>query len=73
MTYRAHIKNGQVTLDEPADLPEGAEASVEILQDQIQHKRVRITRPKNPQPLRPIKPIQLPGGPLSDDIIRDRR
>jgi len=30
MTYRGHIKNGQITLDEPAKLPEGAEVSVEL-------------------------------------------
>jgi hypothetical protein len=73
MTYRGHIKDGKITLDEPARLPEGAEVSVEILQKTSQYNGVRITRPKNPQPLRPIKPIELPGGPLSDDIIRDRR
>ena len=68
MTYRAHVKNGQILLDEPARLPEGAELNVEIV-----HRGVRITRPEYPQQLRPIKPIELPGGPLSDDIIRDRR
>ena len=73
MTYRGHVKNGQITLDEAARLPEGAEVSVEILQEKVQYNGVRITRPKNPQPLRQIKPIELPGGPLSDDIIRDRR
>ena len=32
MTYRGHIKNGQITLDEPAKLPEGAEVSVQVLE-----------------------------------------
>jgi hypothetical protein len=32
MTYRAHIKNGQITLDEPASLPEGAEVNVEVVE-----------------------------------------
>jgi hypothetical protein len=73
MTYRGHVKNGQITLDEPARLPEGAEVNVEIVQKKGLHNGVRITRPENPQPLRPIKPIELPGGPLSDDIVRDRR
>lgn len=68
MTYRGHIKNGQVTLDEPAHLPEGAEVKVEILET-----TARITRPKTPRPLRKFEPIKLPGGPLSDDIVRDRR
>lgn len=31
MIYRGHIKNGQITLDEPAALPEGAEVNVEIV------------------------------------------
>ncbi|MCY2950887.1 MAG: hypothetical protein NTU53_02795 [Planctomycetota bacterium] len=30
MTYRGHIKNGVVVLDEPAELPEGAEVKVEL-------------------------------------------
>ena len=32
MTYRGHIRNGQITLDEPAPLPEGAQVNVEIVQ-----------------------------------------
>ncbi len=31
MTYRGHVKNGQITLDEPAPLPEGAEVQVEVV------------------------------------------
>lgn len=31
MTYRGHIKNGQITLDEPIELPEGAEVHVNVL------------------------------------------
>jgi hypothetical protein len=30
MTLKAHVKNGQLVLDEPAELPEGAEADVLI-------------------------------------------
>ncbi|MFW6161299.1 MAG: hypothetical protein ACODAJ_00935 [Planctomycetota bacterium] len=30
MTYRGHVKNGVVVLDEPAELPEGAEVRVEL-------------------------------------------
>jgi hypothetical protein len=30
MTYRGHIENGAVVLDEPAVLPEGAEVEVAI-------------------------------------------
>jgi len=31
MTYRGHVKNGAVVLDEPASLPEGAEVNVQLL------------------------------------------
>ncbi len=30
MTYKAHIKNGAVVLDEPIQLPEGAEVEVAL-------------------------------------------
>jgi hypothetical protein len=30
MTYRGHVKSGQVVLDEPTQLPEGTEVSVEV-------------------------------------------
>ena len=28
MTYRGHVRNGQITLDEPVQIPEGAEVTV---------------------------------------------
>ena len=31
MVFRGHVRNGVVVLDEPADLPEGAEVSVECI------------------------------------------
>ena len=68
MTYRGHIKNGVVTLDEPATLPEGAEVNVQLVES-----NVRITSPASPRPLRDIKPVQMPGGSLADELIRDRR
>jgi hypothetical protein len=68
MTYRGHVQNGQITLDEPARLPEGAEVNVEVVEQEL-----RITSPRQRRPLRDITPIKLPGGPLSDDIVRDRR
>jgi hypothetical protein len=68
MTYRGHIKNGMVTLDEPATLPEGAEVKVQLIE-----ANVRITAPPSPRPLRNIKPLQMPGGSLADELIRDRR
>jgi hypothetical protein len=33
MTYRGRVKNGQITLDEPVQLPEGAELKVEIVEN----------------------------------------
>jgi len=32
MTYRGHVKNGQITLDEPVPLPEGAKVSIELVE-----------------------------------------
>jgi len=31
MTYRGRVKNGQIMLDEPAPLPEGAQVNVEVV------------------------------------------
>lgn len=32
MTYRGHVKNGQIVLDEPAPLPEGTEVNVGVVE-----------------------------------------
>ena len=32
MTYKGHIKNGIVVLDDPVKLPDGAEVRVEVLE-----------------------------------------
>ena len=32
MTYRGHVENGRILLDEPAPLPEGAEVKVEVVE-----------------------------------------
>ena len=32
MTYRGHVKNGQITLDPPVELPEGAEVAVQLVE-----------------------------------------
>jgi len=34
MTYRGHVENGVIVLDEPAELPEGASVRVEIAEEQ---------------------------------------
>ncbi len=31
MTYRGHVRNGQIALDEPAALPEGAAVTIEVV------------------------------------------
>jgi len=33
MTYRGHIKSGQIVLDEPVALPEGAEVNVDVVEN----------------------------------------
>jgi hypothetical protein len=33
MTYRGHVKDGQILLDEPVALPEGAEVQIELLKN----------------------------------------
>ncbi len=68
MTYRGYVKNGQIKLDHPDHLPEGALVNVEVVE-----KKPRITRPQHPQPLRQFQPIEMPGGSLADELIRDRR
>jgi hypothetical protein len=32
MPYRGHVRNGQIALDQPAALPEGAEVSVQLVE-----------------------------------------
>jgi len=46
MTYRGHIKNGQVALDLPVPLPEGAEVEIHLIE-----KKVQISSPHNRHPL----------------------
>ena len=68
MPYRGHIKNGQILLDEPAQLPEGATVNIELAE-----WKVRITRPKKRTKPGKIEPIRLPGGSLAEELVRDRR
>jgi hypothetical protein len=32
MTFRGHVKNGQIALDDAVSLPEGAEVSIEVIE-----------------------------------------
>ncbi len=34
MTYRGHVRNGVVVLDEPVELPDGAAVRVELAEEQ---------------------------------------
>jgi hypothetical protein len=39
MTYRGHIKNGQIHFDEPVRLPEGAVVDVAVVEDELATSR----------------------------------
>jgi len=68
MTYSAHIKNGQITLDEPVRLPEGAKVNVHVVE-----KNLRITSPGKRRRLGRATPVDMPGPSLADELIRERR
>ena len=68
MAYREHVNNGRILLDKPAQLPEGAAVNV-----QVTEQGVTISRPQRSAKPPEFKAIEMAGGPLSDDIIRDRR
>ena len=36
MTYKGHVKNGVVVLDDPVKLPDGAEVRVEVLESKAE-------------------------------------
>jgi hypothetical protein len=43
LTVRARVKNGRLVLDEPTDLPEGAEVELEAVGDDLDHEdRARL-------------------------------
>jgi hypothetical protein len=68
MTYRGHVKNGQIALDEPARLPEGARVNIEVAE-----QTARISRPQRRTKLTRFHPLQMPGGSLADELVSDRR
>lgn len=35
MTFRAHVRNGRIFLDEPTDLPDGAEVELTAVEDDL--------------------------------------
>ena len=68
MTYRGHVKNGQILLNEPARLPEGAQVNVEVVET-----RGENLQPQQRRRVRRSEPIEMTGGSLADELIRDRR
>jgi hypothetical protein len=62
MSYRGHIKNGAVVLDEPVQLPEGAQVNVDL------------TPVERPVPLAELfKDLIGPGRDLPPDAARNKR
>jgi hypothetical protein len=68
MTYRGHIKNGEIKLDKPVPLPEGASVNVEVVEARAPNSQ-RQERNRS----RTFQPIEMPGSSLADELIRDRR
>ena len=64
MTYRGHVKDGQIALDEPAGLPEGVEVKVEIVENGsaefLRHRRTRRIR-LDPDLARQIASLEATG------------
>jgi hypothetical protein len=54
MTYRGHLQNGVVVIDEPTDLPDGAEVEV--------HPLARVAR--GPEGARPCRTLAEVLGPV---------
>jgi hypothetical protein len=67
MVYSGHVKNGQIAVDVPVTLPEGSAVKIEVIDTS------QPSSPRAPREPRQFKPIELPGGPLADDIVRERR
>ena len=61
-----------------ANTAQPAKSARQLWAEEMAKKGVRVTVPPAPTPevlerFRAWRPIEMPGGPLSDDIIRDRR
>ena len=68
MTYRGHVKNGQILLDRPVQLPEGTAVNVEV-----SPQNGRISRPARRVKPQKFDAIRLPGPSLADELVSDRR
>jgi len=44
MTYQGHVRNGRITLDEPAPLPEGARVRVQVIRNKNGNRATARTR-----------------------------
>jgi len=49
MTYRGHVKNGVVVLDEEVTLPEAAEVRLDVLTMPVGHERSEAASDENGQ------------------------
>jgi hypothetical protein len=69
MVLRAHVRNGQIVMDEPVALPEGATLKVVVDEelDDGEPKKSGGRVLEDFEPVRPAKPIQL-----SDLVIEGR-
>ena len=65
MTYHGHVRNGQITLDTPVRLPEGAQVSIEVVEPKNGKSQTR--------PPRTFQPIEMPGDSLAEELVRERR
>jgi len=67
MTLHGYIHNGEIALDERVPLPEGARVRVEVITEK------RLSTPQARKPLAHFEPVDLPGGSLAEELVRDRR
>lgn len=74
MTLRARVKNGRLVVDEPTDLPEGAEVELAVLGDDLDHEdreRLHSALDAADDELRAGK--GLPGEPILAALRRGER
>jgi len=68
MTYRGHIENGVVVLDEPVDLPEGISVEVEL----VGPAEEKAEKGKGPSLYDSLKPVIGKAVGLPPDASRNK-
>lgn len=68
MTFRGRVHNGQILLQDPVRLPEGASVDIKLTVAEG-----AITQPTHRTRPQPVRPIELPGPSLADELVRERR